>query len=160
MTRGKEWRCSSFVSCRKEKKREKKTIRNKTKKRNKIKKKQNRGRRKRSFLSFSFGMKRKPRTWQSYEKDSTLACSFLCVYTFVVLVAIARKNMTTCWKKKKKCSDERLRLSFSFLFSFFRLSRAYPGRDVLRVARPRPDSCGVAYAWEREGVNIIINNVI
>jgi len=31
------------------------------------------------FLLLFFSMKRKSRTWQSYERDSTLACSVLCV---------------------------------------------------------------------------------
>lgn len=62
MTRGKKnERCSSFVSCRKEKKKEKiKIINNKTKKmkRNKIEEEG----RDLFFLFFSPGMKRKPRT--------------------------------------------------------------------------------------------------
>lgn len=154
MTRGKKnERCSSFVSCRKEKKKEKiKIINNKTKK----KWNETKSRKKEEIFSFFFfspGMKRKPRTWQSYEKDSTSACSFfLCVYTFVLLVALAR-NMTTWSKAEKKDSDECLRLPFSISFLFFPFVRsrvtARRLRDTVcasRVARPRSRKfvCGVA----------------
>lgn len=54
-------------------------------------------------------------------------------------------------KKKKQNSDDFLCLHFSSLF-FFSLSfnrgvqqdNTYPRRVISRVARPRPDLCGVA----------------
>lgn len=157
MTRGKEWRCSSFVSFAEKKKREKKKHTNK-KKRNEIKTKtEEKGGD--LFFIFFFGMKRKSRTWQSYEKDSTLACSrFVRVH-----VCLARRRR----KEYLYVSAKRIRtivfacLFFFLPFSFNRaVQRRCPGH-VCRVSRrPRPDLCGVAYAWEREGVNIIINNVI
>lgn len=144
--------------CRKEKKREKKHTNKKKKKRNEIKTKP---RKKEEIFSsyFFFGMKRKSRTWQSYEKDSTLACSrFVRVH-----VCLARRRR----KEYLYVSAKRIRtivfacLFFFLPFSFNRaVQRRCPGH-VCRVSRrPRPDLCGVAYAWEREGVNIIINNVI
>lgn len=163
MTRGKEWRCSSFVSFAEKKKRERKKkhtnkIKIKKNKRNEIKTKP---RKKEEIFSsyFFFGMKRKSRTWQSYEKDSTLACSrFVRVH-----VCLARRRR----EEYLYVSAKRIRtivfacLFFFLPFSFNRAVQRSCPRHVCRVSRrPRPDSCGVAYAWEREGVNIIINNVI
>lgn len=144
-------------------KKERKKHTNKTKKWNEIKTK---SRKKEEIFSFFFffffGMKRISRTWQSYEKDSTLECSF-CACTRLSCSSLPRGIST--WPKKRfgRLSSPEFSISFLFFFSlsFNRAySKIYPRRCMSRVARPRPDLCGVAYAWEREGVNIIINNVI
>lgn len=135
---------------------------NKTKNETKLKKiKPNRGRRKRSFLLF-FGMKR-----INLGRDNRMRKILnVGVFVFVrVQVCLARRYREKYLRDRKKDSDDCLRLHFPSLFFFppFDFNRAYCKileMCMSRVARPRPDSCGVAYAWEREGVNIIINNVI
>lgn len=172
MTRGKKnERCSSFVSCRKEKKKEKiKIINNKTKKNET---KQNRGRRKRSFLSYFF-----PPVWNvNLERDNRMRkilrrrVRFSCACTRLSCSSLSRGIWLRDRRQKKKIRTNVFVCHFPSLF-FFSLSfrsrvTARRLRDtvcVCRVSRVRDpgNSCVVLryYAWEREGVNIIINNVI
>lgn len=154
MTRGKKnERCSSFVSCRKEKKKEKIKIINKTKKNET---KQNRGRRKRSFLSFFF-----PPVWNvNLERDNRMRkilrrrVRFSCACTRLARRSREEYDYVVIEGRKKKIRTNVFVCHFPSLF-FFSLSfrsrvTARRLRDTVcvsrRVARPRSRKfvCGVA----------------
>lgn len=99
-------------------------------------------------LFFFFGMKRKSRTWQSYEKDSTLECSF-CTCTRLSCSSLPREIST--WPKKRFGRLSSPEFSIFFLFFSLSFNRAYSKISetcMSRVTRPRPELCGVAYMRE------------
>lgn len=70
-----------------------------------------------------------------------------------VHVCLARRYRGKYLRDRKKDSDDCLRLNFLSFFFFFSLSfnRAYSKISetcMSRVARPRPELCGVAYMRE------------
>lgn len=94
-------------------------------------------------LFFFFGMKRKSRTWQSYEKDSTLECSF-CTCTRLSCSSLPREISTWPNKRFGRLSSPEFSIFFLFFFPFRLIARIarYP-RRVCRVSRVRVRNCVV-----------------
>lgn len=160
-----------WVAEKKKRERKKKTINNKTKKmkRNKI---EEEGRD--LFFLFFF-----PPVWNvNLERDNRMRkilrrrVRFSCACTSLSCSSLSRGIWLRDRRQKKKIFGRMSSSAIFHLFSFFSLSfrsrvTARRLRDtvcVCRVSHVRDpgNSCVVLryYAWEREGVNIIINNVI
>lgn len=115
MTRGKEWRCSSFVSCRKEKKERKKHKKLKMKRNKKLK-----PRKKEKIFSYSFFF------WYenvNLERDNRMRkilrwrVRFACI-TFVLLVAHREEYQREPKERFGRLSSPELSISFLLFFPF------------------------------------------
>lgn len=153
----------SLVSCRKEKKREKKTYIKKMK-RNKNKTEEE-GRE--IFSSFFFFRYENVNLERDNHMRKILRWRVRFVRVHVCSCSSLSRGIST-WPKKRfgrNLSSPAFSISFLVFFPLSfnsRIQQDIRGIRTYRVSRVRvSDLCGVfAYAWEREGVNIIINNVI
>lgn len=124
---GKNERCSSFVSCRKEKEREKKIIIQIKQKKIIMKQNKNKTEEKgRDLFFFFFGMKRKPRTWQScMRKILRWRVRFVRVHVFCLARRYPRRNIYVTEEKIRTTVFACAIFHLFFFFFPFRFNRAY-----------------------------------